>query len=90
MHLKRICSAIDDISPDLTFSQISETQSSESLQQLELDNSTSEPSELSQQLEYHRLSEEAELSNSQSITLSTSIQTDPKSPMRKKKKKGKD
>ncbi|KAF2431957.1 hypothetical protein EJ08DRAFT_669782 [Tothia fuscella] len=87
MHLKRICSAIDDISSDLTFSRTSETQSSESPQQLEHRGSTSEPSELSQQLEHHRLNDEPETPDSQKITPNTSIQTEPKSPQRKKKKK---
>jgi hypothetical protein len=87
IHLKRICSAIDDISPDLTFSRILETQSSEPPKQSERRDSTSEPSRLSQQLEQQRLNEELEV---QPITPNTSVQTEPKSPERKKKKKNND
>ncbi|KAF2726803.1 hypothetical protein EJ04DRAFT_582451 [Polyplosphaeria fusca] len=86
MHLQRICSAIDDVTHDWTFSRTSEPRGSEPPQQLEVCDSTSESSGLSQRLKHHRLNEEAEVSKSQPITPSTSIQTDPKSPTRKKKK----
>jgi hypothetical protein len=89
MHLKRICSAIDDISPNLTFSRKSETPSSEPPQQLELRGSTSEPSGLSQQLEDHSLNEEQEVTGSQLVTPNTSVQTEPRSPQRKKNRKDK-
>jgi len=74
-HLKRICFAIDDISPGLTHSRPSETQNSESPQRLDDPISTSETSGLSQQLEQ--------------ITPNTSVQTEPRSPQRKKTKKTK-
>lgn len=86
MHLKRICSAIDEIPPDLTFSRKSETQSSKSLQQLEHPGSTSASSGLSQRLEHHLL-DEPEIPDSQQITPNTSIQIESKSPQRKKKKR---
>jgi hypothetical protein len=90
MHLKRICSAIDDIPPGLTFSRGSEAQSSEPRQRANDHVSTSETSGVSQQLEYQRLNEEPEIPESslespQNIP-NTSFQIEPKSPKRKKTK----
>jgi hypothetical protein len=92
MHLKLICSAIDDISPGLTLvSQESQSQGSEHPpQSLEARNPTSESSRLSQQLELQRLDElETDIPDSQQNTPNTSIQTTTGSPQRKKNKKKK-
>ncbi|KAM3068342.1 hypothetical protein ACMFMG_009480 [Clarireedia jacksonii] len=89
VNLRRICSAIDDISPGLNSSRQSETQSSESLRPANNGNaSTTVASGLSQQFQGQHLNAESQSeTKSNQVTPNTSIQDRPKSPERKKKKR---
>jgi hypothetical protein len=80
LHLRRTRSAIDDISP-ISFLRNQVIQSSERPLQ---PGPVSESSGLSQQSEQHRADEDVEIPEGHPVTPSTSVQSNPRNPQRKK------
>jgi hypothetical protein len=93
MHLERLRSAVDDISP-LCFSRVVQAQHTEPVHQLEHRGSSSESSALSQQPERQHIREDVETPDDRPVTPDPSTPINPsaqKSPKRKKtKNKNKD